>query len=406
MRSFALNFAGVALVGFFLACGSTKKASDGGVGGSGGVGTGTPPSGGSISTTLSGGVGGVTSPGGAGGVSSPGGAGGAGGVATSSADAAVNPGTGGAGDFANRYASAICQLFARCGLSPSTEACKADFLDSGLLSLTAIVQDIDSGVTIYDASRAGPCFDAFANASCAQGTVLGGSQVDALCTPVLKGTVANGGNCVADTECAGGVCHQPSCGASCCLGTCGQASPTGGACDSDTDCASGDYCDTNPFSTTTQNTCLPRGTQGQPCDYSGGCQDGLTCDGAGSGTCVPYVKDGQACTTYGPDCENLDSFCDPESGQCRPRLALGAACSVPAGAFSRPDAGCVFYADCVGGTCVALPGLGDPCTVPDGGFGSLVCRSGECTNGTCQPLGLDPPCTLTNATVADAGARD
>jgi hypothetical protein len=408
MRSFALNYAGVAAVVIFLACGSTKKAGDGGATSSGGV---TSPGGtGGVTTPGgAGGAGGVTSPGGAGGaggVTTPGGAGGAGGVTTSIADAAVNPGTGGAGDFADRYASAFCQLLVRCGLSPSAAVCKADYFDSGLLNLTAIYQDIDNGTTLYDASKAGPCFDAFANGTCAQGRVIGGSQLDALCAPVLKGTVPSGGNCVVDTECAAGVCHQPACGASCCLGMCGLPATTGAACDSDTDCASSDYCNTNPYATTGRDTCQPLLAQGQPCDYSNSCQDGLDCDGSGTGTCVPYVKDGQSCSVDGPGCESLSSFCDPQSGRCRPRLVVGAACSVPSGMLSRPDGGCVFYADCVGGICVALPGPGEACAVPDGGYDSLVCRSGECTNGRCQSMGLDPPCTLASATAPDAGARD
>jgi hypothetical protein len=390
MRSFALNFAGVALVGFFLACGSTKKADDGGTtssGGSGAGGMGATSSGGSMVAGTGGTGAGGTGAGGAGGVTSAGGA-------------------GGSTDFASRYTTAFCQVFVKCGLSPSVAVCKADYIDTGVFNLTTLFQDIDNGTTIYDASKADPCFDAMATEPCMLSGASGGDQLDAVCAGVLTGTVPDGGSCVADTECAAGVCHQPDCGASCCLGTCGQPFPIGAACDLSSDCVPDAKCVYDYLVSTSRGTCQLGAGQGQPCPMGTACQSGLTCDTGGTETCVPYVKDGDTCTADGPACENLNSFCDPQSGTCRPRLAVGSACSVPDGSMSRTGAGCDFWADCVSGTCVALPGAGDACTVPDGGSGALVCRAGDCTDGVCQATVLAPPCTLANATVADAGARD
>jgi len=382
MHGFALKFAGLVLVGCLLACNGTKQATDSGTDSFDG--------------------------GGAAGATAPDGAGGAGGVATPTGDAGSPLGSGGSADFASRYTAVFCQVFVRCGVSPSVAACKADYIDTGAFNLTALFQDIDSGTTIYDASRADPCFNAMANEPCTVSGASSGHQLDAVCAGVLKGTVADGGSCVADTECAAGICRQPNCNASCCLGTCGQLSPVGAACYSSSDCASDAACVYDYLSSSSQGTCQLGVGQGQPCITGTECQSGLTCDfdSAGTGTCAPYVKDGEVCTADGPVCENLNSFCDPQSGKCRPRLAVGSACSVPSGSLSRPGAGCVFWADCVSGTCVALPGAGEACTVPDGGSGALVCRAGDCIGGVCQPTVLAPPCTLATAATPDAGARD
>ena len=397
MRSFTLSLAGVGLLFVLVGCGSSKPATQGaggsaGVGGTGGM-TSAIGVGGSSGST-----GGMTSANG--GISGRGGGGGA----TLAPDAGPVLGTGGSADFRNRYASAFCQFFARCGVSPSVSACKADYFDSGAVDLTALAQDIDSGKIIYDASNAPTCFDAIAATACTEEATAQGGQTNSLCTTVLKGTVASGGNCVTDAECVGGVCHQPSCGASCCLGTCGQLLAVGAACTSSTDCSAADYCGTD-YVTSFQSTCQPRGGQGQPCTYNSQCQSGLACDSSSSGTCVPYVKDGQACNPDAADCENVGSFCDATSRTCRPRLAVGAACSVPDGGISRISSGCVFYADCRGGICVALPGHGEACSVPDGGAASLACFVGTCTGGTCQGI-AQAPCTIANATTPDAGARD
>jgi hypothetical protein len=382
MRGFALIFAVVALLGGFASCDGSKRAGGGVDGGGAGLGSGG---------VVGGGTGG-TADGGAGGGSLL-------------RDAGPALGTGGAGDFATRYTTAFCQFFVRCGLSPSAAACKSDYIDSGVFNLTALAQDIDSGRTLYDATKAGPCLDALANASCAQGTVFGGHQLDTVCAGVIRGTVADGGACVEDNECAGGKCHQPSCGGSCCLGTCGVPAAIGAACGSDTDCDTGAACRYGVSTSTSQGTCQAQVARGQPCSYDSDCQSGLDCDSAGTGTCVPFVADGQACTPEGVECANINSFCDPQTGTCHPRLPVGAACAIPDASLSFLASGCAYYANCVGGACVALAGVGEPCSVPDGGASYLVCRAATCVGGVCQ-ISASPSCTLATATEPDAGARD
>jgi hypothetical protein len=374
MRGFALTFVALGWLGVSLGCGGS--ASSHGVDGGGGA---------------------IFFPG-AGGSQGAFGTGGQGGGNTGF-------GTGGAADFAARYTSAFCQFFVRCGLSPSAAVCKSDYIDSGVFDLTALFQDIDSGRTLYDASKAGPCLDGLANASCTRGTVFDGHQLDTVCAGVIKGTVASGGACVADNECSGGKCHQPSCGGACCLGTCGTPAAIGAACTNGSDCVTDATCRYDVLVSTSQGTCQAQAAQGQPCSYGSDCRSGLTCDSTGTGTCVPYVPDGQACVQDGAECANINSFCDPETGKCRPRSAVGAACSTPDASAYALRGGCVYYANCVGGSCVALAGVGEACTVPDGGSAYLVCRAATCMGGVCQPQ-TSSACTLATATPPDASVHD
>jgi hypothetical protein len=392
MQRLALKINVAALLFLSVGCHGGKSAGGGvdagGVGASSGGGSGTvlPTAGtnGSLAGTTETGAGGST-----------GGTSGAGGVVA---------GTGSAADFESRYIHAFCTFFVRCGVSQSVETCKTDYFDSGTTNLAAIKQDIESGRTLYNAEQGIPCFNAIANAPCAQGVAFNGHQLDAICGSVIRGTVADGGRCVTEAECASGSCYQPSCSTSCCLGTCQAIPTTGTTCSSTSDCAPTDFC-SYLASPSSHGVCQPRVAQGQPCEYDNSCLDGLNCDSAGTKTCVPYVKDGQPCNSDMNTCENLNSFCDGVTHTCRPRLALGAACSMPDGGFLRISAGCPFYADCIGGKCVAMPRLGEACTVPDGGSPFIACLSGTCTNGLCQPS-ANPPCTLANATTPDAGARD
>jgi hypothetical protein len=377
-----------------MGSGGTVVVATGGSGGKSGTGGGTGVAVGGAGGSLGGG-GGVTS-GGTAGTSR----GGSGGGVTSIPDAGTPiPGTG--ADFANRVADAFCKFYVSCGFSPSIAACQSDYFASSLIDFSNISRGIDSGRILYDVSKAGPCFDVIAQSPCQLDTLATQQKTSAGCMDLLRGKVPAGGGCVDGAECVTGVCHQPSCGVSCCLGTCGEQFPAGAACESSSDCMDGNFCD---FSSSSSR-CKPEMAAGQPCNSSSSCQIGLVCDVSGSKTCVPRIADGQACAVDGVECESLASFCDPDTGKCRRRLPVGSACSIPDGGVARVSAGCVYYAACVGGTCAELPPNGQPCSVLDGGSSYLVCRAGQCTGGTCQPYETTP-CTMETAQVPDAGARD
>jgi hypothetical protein len=162
------------------------------------------------------------------------------------------------------------------------------------------------------------------------------------------------------------------------------------------DCVPGAWCEPGLLLSVGLGSCQAEAAQGEPCDYR--CQSGLTCCGTGTKTCVPYAKDGDPCSSD-TDCENVNSFCNPESGRCRPRLPVGAACTISNGS-AGVNAGCVYYAECVAGNCAQLPSNGQPCSALDGGspFPFRSCNAGTCTDGICQP---SSPCTLKTVLAAE-----
>jgi hypothetical protein len=91
------------------------------------------------------------------------------------------------------------------------------------------------------------------------------------------------------------------------------------------------------------------------------CAPGLNClpdDTSSNQVCRRPPADGEPCITSSP-CDSLRDYCDPTTGKCAPRIAVGGAC--PSGA------GCVDYARCdsASATCVALGKANEPCDVND-----------------------------------------
>lgn len=315
-------------------------------------------------------------------------------------DGSVTVGTGPLADFQESYIAAFCQYVTRCAMSPSMEACRKSYFDSRIIDLGELESEIDQGLVTYDASAAAACFSVIANASCAVGSLSSTSSAAPSCSGLIKGLVAPGGACVSDEQCTTGLCKQPSCGGTCCLGVCAVKAATGASCTQSSECADDAVCS---YDGSLAGMCKPRAAQGQACKYSNDCQSGLACDSTGSKTCVPLIADGHACTPGGASCEALSSYCDPASKTCQPRAKVGAACvsdtSVP------PGSGCVIYAQCKSGVCVAIPTVGEACQISDGGFTEIACLVGSCTNGMCQ-VEPSPPCTIASAQVPDAGTRD
>ena len=320
---------------------------------------------------------------------------------SSVSDGGAYLGSGASADFYNKFVSAYCQYNVNCNEAASVAACRADYFDSGALSLASTLRQIDSGRVIYDASKAATCFGALATAGCSRSgsssltTVLSSGT----CATLLRGTVSVGGACVSSDECSNGTCLKVSCGASCCLGTCTALSAAGASCTSTSGCVDGAYCS---LGTSSPGTCMTRVGQGQSCSTdSSACQPGLTCDYSGTKTCLAYVNDGQPCTASGPSCDNVGSYCNSTGGTCQPRLKVGAACTP----ISATSSGCVSYAECLNGTCTSKPAPGEACTVPDGGYALYGCSGGSCTQGTCV-VTPSPVCTIESALAQDAGARD
>src|ERR1017187_447282 len=111
---------------------------------------------------------------------------------------------------------------------------------------------------------------------------------------------------------------------------------------------------------------------------SGRCLSAGTCTASSSalgGTCVAPPATGQACATGSGRCNSSLDYCS-SAGTCARSIAVGQSC---------PDAaGCVGYAYCQSGACVAQGKPGEACdgSQPSGYrncMGSLYCNNGICT---------------------------
>jgi hypothetical protein len=143
-----------------------------------------------------------------------------------------------------------------------------------------------------------------------------------LCQSAFEATVATGGACHTDYECAGaGVCYN-RCDVwdttDCCTGTCNPSQPT---------------TSTRTFGTS---------------------------------------ADGEPCASSGPRCAYITSYCDSASAACKARRPVGAPCN-------SSDA-CILYASCVHGQCQKRPELGESCSQT--AIADLPCQIGSCDDST------------------------
>ena len=257
------------------------------------------------------------------------------------------------------------------------------------------------------------CINALQSAA-ANCTDFGSTFLSSACQGVVTGTVATGGACYGDVDCAAGTCDTSSACPGACIAfltagqTCGsgkadcgpgldcdgsvckQQSATGGTCP----CQSGNYCDS------TSNTCLAKKTSGA-CASGDECSFATTCV---QGQCTAYVAVGSACTPGNspsdPSACGIGSFCDPASKQCIDWPVIGQSCASfpvcqtgycdpgtmsctapkPAGATCASPIECQSgnYCDLNGDhTCKTQKSNGTACSL---GF---ECQSETCTGGSC-----------------------
>ncbi len=119
------------------------------------------------------------------------------------------------------------------------------------LDSTNLQVDIDNGIISFDEDAAGTCLDAF-------DSLLGSCEVNfdtaflrrlnEACDGVFVGTVATGGVCIEDEQCAGAAANcETNCSGQCCEGTCLAEEPEvlaeiGESCAS-ADCVEGAFCE-------------------------------------------------------------------------------------------------------------------------------------------------------------------
>jgi hypothetical protein len=287
----------------------------------------------------------------------------------------------------NALHTTACQREVRCG----KQATLADCLASTLAPLPPQkVAELGAGTVSYDARAGQALLDWLANLPCGNSYQVSTGAVatlGSLCTAAFRGTVATGGACQADDECAGGlVCgsventasNQPGCGPPLVLSD-GQSCPReGGPTLVGPPCGAQSYC--SVIVDPGLPVCAPLPTAvGEDCQMfeNTGCGNGLVCMYVGStvvGACGHLPGVGEACNGVS-GCEDPTNYC--ASGTCAPLLGLGAACDLPTSGYP-PTGYCAPTLRCDGTTCVPRSGLGGACGVC---LGDLACNQ---TTKTCD----------------------
>jgi hypothetical protein len=153
-----------------------------------------------------------------------------------------------------------------------------------------------------------------------------------VCGKALVGTVAAGGPCMLDVECAGdSFCSKLDVKSVPCAGSCKAKVVVGDACGAGDQCVAGYVCG----GTGTDLTCvtpasLKPAALGATCGYDAktkvatACTTGLACN-LMTLKCVTPVAIGDSCTQGASECENF-AYCDPTQQKCVANPGLGGDC--------------------------------------------------------------------------------
>jgi hypothetical protein len=275
---------------------------------------------------------------------------------------------------------AKCEGLVACALASDQARCLSAVTSwPGLEQLRA---DVAAGRVAFDPLQAAACVELYRGRGCPVLWFDAAARA-AGCQQAFRGLVAIGEACYRDGACASGRCGDRSCGPDgCCGGRCVERPlvPLGEDCSAGR-CAEDAICFEQVLG---PPLCDTRSVAGEDCWDHADCVDGLYCVGVAPrsfpGTCRAPAPSGSTCDrTLGVTaCARLDEWCDPASGKCQPRVALGGSCD-PA------QLSCVGLARCdKSGKCVPLAGRDEPCDVL-----YAVCIGELLCGGTCQ-LPEDP----------------
>ncbi len=285
-------------------------------------------------------------------------------------------------DLPESLADAQCEAAVRCGDFPDLASCQAALILAGN-GVETTIGAVEAGTIQYDEGKAGECLDQIASSSCE----FEGFHGTNACADLFVGTVATGGACFVDEECANaGECAitDDTCdpNAACCPGVCQGGSTEvalGGACNGDKACAANTYCKPGAVQGA-DGTCSALNTaEGTACDGIDACVNPMYCNfDFGTNEFTVCTKAAASNATCDPTvliaCADVRDYCDATM-TCVRAAGAGQACA-PEGAE------CLAYATCTNMTCVTDPLAGDACVVDaePSCLGTL-----ECTAGTCQP---------------------
>lgn len=250
--------------------------------------------------------------------------------------------------FREELGKARCETAVKCGFMPNAETCEAVLGEEP--QLLQLLADVVFNKVSYDAAAARTCVDAIRAQGCeALAAVF--EKVEAACDGVFKGTVADGGACLVNDECAGGAsCDVSMCMGDgvCCMGVCKAppaAVPMEGDC-SEAPCVEGAYCQqVDDMMGGVIATCKERVKNGQPCDAPTACEEGLRCDLGGDGNCYVLSKEKQPCNPnlQNGACLRVDNWCHTTDKVCAKLPLPGEPCT--------DKMQCMPYAYCDGVTC-------------------------------------------------------
>lgn len=301
--------------------------------------------------------------------------------------------------FCDEYAEVVCHNMYQCCTEAQIEAelgvdeprteqqCRVDKKRTCERATVSVRDSLKAGRVTFNPDAFNNCLSAMVAPSDTCSEYVMKNPFDEACeeSPWV-GTVAMGGTCYFDHDCAGAP-RSAECGPDQkCV-----ALPTGGfPCPNGT-CAEGFFCGTNAI-------CESRLAENAPCTSNGQCQEDLFCDltatptpictarkGGGeactsnaaceSGECVPGRCMGTNLTCYtdaqcGGRCADTNStctvgfdyLCNPTGGFCNVVTSVPCSGSTADSQCLAAEAGdkCIFNVACVPGDCV-----GDPvCTAP------------------------------------------
>lgn len=247
-----------------------------------------------------------------------------------------------------------------------------------------IRDSLQAGRITFDATRLNDCLNAIvAPENVCSAVVTELPYKEACKDSPFVGTVATGGTCFFNHDCAGAP--DSFCGPD---QKCKQKPQAGFPCSFSMPCASQFYCATN-------GTCAAKLAAGAPCTGDPNqCAEGLFCDSLATPmpVCAARHAGGEACTA--------DAACT--SGDCVPGQCMGTTqtCFTDAGCQSRcagTGFSCTTAANCGNGNCsisgttcngtslLCNGGTGDTCVFP------VQCLPGDCVG--------DPICTSQTLTV-------
>jgi hypothetical protein len=255
-----------------------------------------------------------------------------------------------------------------------------------------LAKAVKAGRIVFDGAKAPACIDAlkgFDPRSCwgpAPSTLDAAiARGEAACARVLVGTVAEGGTCWLDAECAAGFCDSTK---DKCPGQCAARYGAQATCTRTEECGAGLVCNAKK--------CVAPASAGGACSGLSQCAAGLLC--VASKCAEPLLKDA-SCDPAHDGC-GAGLWCAPSTSKCAEKVPAGGKCRVGADGLTVGSAACAGGMVCTGivfdddgqvlveGTCAAPQEVGGLC-VPTGGnpnandSGCYLGLTCDATNSSC-----------------------